>query len=249
MSGFEDHFSEQAQAYAAYRPQYPPALFDYLAALAPDRRLAWDCGTGNGQAARELSRHFQRVYATDASAEQIAQAIPDGRIDYRVERAEEVGLEAGSVDLITVATAVHWFDLEPFYRVVCRVAKPAGILAVWTYHLPRIDPAIDPLLVHYYSGILSGFWPERFRYVDDYYRSLPFPFEEVQPPAFEMQAGWVLDQLAGFLDSWSASRRYLRERGRHPLSLIWQELSQAWGAPDAQRTVRWPLFIRVGRIR
>ena len=248
MTCFEDHFSKQAREYARFRPQYPSELFVYLASISPGRQLAWDCGTGNGQAARELAKHFNRVIATDASSDQIAQAVPHERIDYRVERAEEVSLETGSVDLVTVAIAVHWFDLDPFYQVVRRVGRPDAILAVWMYHLPVIDPSIDQILEHYYADMLAGYWPERFHFLADRYQTLPFPFEELEPPKFEMQANWELGQLVGFLDSWSATRRYQKERGQHPVRIIWQRLSEAWGEPGRQRTIRWPLYLRVGRV-
>lgn len=248
MTTFEDHFSEQAREYAQYRPQYPRELFDYLASIASGRQLAWDCGTGNGQAARELTSRFERVVATDASPEQIAQAPAHERLEYRVARAEEVDLEAGSVDLVTVAMAVHWFDLEPFYQAVRQVVKPNGVLAIWMYHLPVIDPAVDLILTHYYENVLAGYWPERFHYLDEHYRSLPFPFDELKPPEFEIQVEWELDRLAGFLDSWSGTRRYKNEHGRHPLNLIWQGLSEAWGEPDKRRSVRWPLSLRVGQV-
>jgi SAM-dependent methyltransferase len=248
MTAFEDHFSEQAREYAQYRPQYPRGLFDYLVSITPGRHLAWDCGTGNGQAAHELARHFEHVIATDASAEQIAQAAAHERIDYRVARAEEVDLEAGSVDLVTVAMAVHWFDLEPFYQAVRRAAKPGGILAVWMYHLPVIGPEIDKILLHYYGDVLASYWPERFHYLDERYRSLPFPFVELKPPEFEIQVEWELDRLADFLDSWSGTRRYKNERGQHPLNLIWQGLFEAWGEPGKRRSVRWPLYLRVGLV-
>lgn len=248
MTSFEDHFSKQAREYATYRPQYPGELFVYLASISPGHDLAWDCGTGNGQAARELVKHFKRVVATDASADQIALAQAHERIEYRIERAEYVRLEAHSVDLVTVAIAVHWFDLEPFYQAVRRVAVPNGILAVWTYHLAQIDPSIDPILNHYYSVVLAGYWPEGFHYLDERYQTLPFPFEELKPPEFEIQTKWELGQLTGFLDSWSATRRYQEELGQHPLNIIWQELSEAWGEPDQPRTIRWPLYLRVGRV-
>lgn len=248
MNSFEDHFSKQAKEYAHFRPQYPGELFAYLASISPSRQLAWDCGTGNGQAARELTRHFTRVIATDASADQIAQAVAHERIDYRVGRAEEVSLEDHSVDLIAGAQAVHWFDLELFYQTVRRVGSPDGIIAVWTYHLPVITPSIDQILKHYYADVLAGYWPERFHFLEDHYRTLPFPFEEIKPPEFEMQASWELDQLTGFLDTWSGTRRYQEARGQHPLNVIWQQLSESWGEPGQRRTICWPLYLRVGRI-
>ncbi|MCA9906852.1 MAG: class I SAM-dependent methyltransferase, partial [Anaerolineae bacterium] len=243
----EDHFSEQAQDYVRYRPQYPPELFTYLASIAPGRQLAWDCGTGNGQAALSLAEHFDRVIATDASADQITHAAPHPRISYRVERAEDIDLDANSLDLVTVAIAVHWFDFDSFYQAVRRVLKPGGILAVWTYHLPAIEPAIDRLLTRYYGEVLAGYWPERFRYVDARYRTLPFPFTELTPPQLEMQTDWTLTQVAGFLSSWSATRQYVKARQQHPLEAIWPELTDLWGDAEHTRTLHWPLHIRIGR--
>ena len=219
-----------------------------MASIAPGRHLAWDCGTGNGQAARSLARHFDRVIATDASSEQLAHAVPHPNIEYRVERAEDVNLEPGSVDLVTVAIAVHWFDLARFYPAVRRVLVGRGVLAVWTYHLPVIDPSIDGVIERYYRDTLAGYWPARMEYVEHRYRTLPFPFDELTPPEVYMQADWELERLAGFLSSWSATQRYQAEHGQHPVQLIWPELARAWGAPDRRRRVRWPLYLRVGRV-
>lgn len=248
MGGFEDHFSEQAREYASHRPHYPGELFVYLASISPGHNLAWDCGTGNGQAALELARHYKRVVATDASADQIGQAVPHEKIDYRVERVEEVSLEPRSADLVTVATAVHWFDLDAFYQVVRRVSRQDGILAVWMYHLPVIDPSIDPIVEYYYQDVLAGYWPERFHYLAERYQTLPFPFEELKPPEFTMRADWELGRLIGFLDSWSATRRYKKERGENPIANIWEDLFKKWGEYGQQRTIRWPLYLRVGRV-
>jgi SAM-dependent methyltransferase len=245
---FEDHFSNLAQEYARYRPHYPGELFEYLASISPGHDLAWDCGTGSGQAAHGLARHFKRVIATDGSSEQIAQARRHTRIEYRIETAEKTSIETGIADLVTVAVAVHWFDLDLFYREVRRVLKPGGVLAVWGYHLPVIDPAVDQAVRRYYSVVLDGFWPERFHYLDKRYTTLPFPFEELSPPALALQAEWDLDQLTGFLDSWSAVRRYVEMQGRHPLGEIWPEISSAWGEPKRRRAFTWPLFMRVGKM-
>jgi SAM-dependent methyltransferase len=245
--GFEDHFSAHAPDYARYRPCYAADLFEYLAAASPAQELVWDCGTGNGQAAVELAKLFGRVVATDASAGQLAAAFPHERIEYRLERAEETSLEPASVDLVTVAVAVHWFDFEAFYREVRRVLKPGGVVAVWTYHLPVIDAGVDRTLDRYYRQVLAGYWPERIRYLEERYRTLPFPFPELAPPAFEMEAEWDLGQLLGFLHSWSATREYAREQGTNPLKIIWPELSAAWGDAGHKRAIRWPLHLRVGR--
>src|SRR5215212_3897227 len=173
---FEDHFSNQSAQYALHRPQYPDEIYAYLASIVPGHSLAWDCGTGNGQAAIGLAKYFDKVHATDASAEQISRAYPHAKVDYRVEPAEHVSLNASSTDLVTVAVAVHWFDFEEFYREVKRVLKPEGILAVWTYYLTEISPEIDQLVFKYYSEIVKDFWPERIRYLDERYQTIPFPF-------------------------------------------------------------------------
>src|SRR5215212_214493 len=183
---FEDHFSKQSQLYAKYRPNYPEEIYAYLASIAPGRSLAWDCGTGNGQAALGLARYFDRVHATDASAEQISLAYPHENVDYHVEPAEHVSLNDASVDLVTVAVALHWFNFDEFYREVKRVLNPNGVLAAWTYSLTEISPEIDPLIDQYYSEIVGGYWPERIRYLEERYETIPFPFEEITPPTFVM---------------------------------------------------------------
>jgi SAM-dependent methyltransferase len=243
---FRDHFSKQAQTYAQHRPHYPAGLFEYLASLAPARELAWDCGTGNGQAACGLVRHFGRVVATDASAAQINQAQPQERVSYGVGQAERVSLASDRVDMIAVALAVHWFDLERFYQEARRVLKPEGVLAVWTYYLPVIEVEIDRLLTAYYE-MLGDYWPERFHFVDERYQTLPFPFTELSPPTFAMTAEWDLNQIAGFLNSWSATRRYREANGRHPLDEIWPDLTAAWGETGRRRAIEWPMFLRIGK--
>jgi ubiquinone/menaquinone biosynthesis C-methylase UbiE len=244
---FEDHFSKQSQTYAQYRPQYPDEIYAYLASIAPGLSLAWDCGTGNGQAAIGLAKYFDRVHATDASAEQIARAYPHQRVDYRVESAEHVSLSDSSTDLVTVAVAIHWFNFDEFYREVKRVLKSNGVLAAWTYNLTEITPEIDQLIEDYYLGILNGYWPERIRYLEERYETIPFPFEEITPPSFVMEINWNLIQLAGFFDSWSATQRYKADKGHHPLEIIWRKLTDAWGDEKEPRLIRWPLHFRIGR--
>jgi len=244
---FEDNFSAQSKQYAQFRPQYPDVLYEYLASLAPKRSLVWDCGTGNGQAAVSLAKCFLRVYATDASAEQIAHAYPHERVEYHVEPAEQVGLETGSADLVTVAQAVHWFDFDKFYAEVKRVLKPNGFLAVWTYGLPEISPQVDDAIKRIYFDVLSGFWTERIRYVEEQYRTLPFPFEEVTPPVFAMETTWDRNQLMGFLDSWSATQKYRQQKGRHPLEGVWDDVVDDWQHEIEKRLVRWNLHFRIGR--
>ena len=245
---FHDHFSKQAEDYAEYRPAYPAALFDYLASITPATERAWDCGTGNGQAALALADRFRRVIATDASAEQIENAFPHHRIEYRVERAEQTTIKSESMDLITVGTAVHWFDFDAFYEEVRRAGKARAVLAVWTYFFPIIEPAVDQWLVQFYRETLDGYWPERMRYLEAHYRTLPFPFREIEPPAFHIKAEWDLHNLLGFIASWSATRKYIEENGQCTLNEVFGELHAKWGDEHRIREIRWPLYFRVGRL-
>jgi SAM-dependent methyltransferase len=248
MRAFEDHFSRRSDIYAQNRPGYPKELYTFLASLVPHRRLAWDCGTGNGQAALDLAEYFDRVIATDASADQIAHASRHPRVDYKVTRSEASGLESRSTALVTAAVSVHWFDLDLFYAEVRRVLSPGGLLAVWCYSLPTTEPRIDLILERYFREILFGYWPERFRYVYEQYRTLPFPLKELTVPRMTMESNWNLAQLLGFLESWSGTANFEKEKGHSPVELIRADLRDVWGAESALRPLRWNLFIRLGQV-
>ncbi len=243
---FPDYFSQQASDYARYRPVYPPALYEYLASLTLDHDCAWDVGTGNGQAAIGLAGHYQAVIATDPSEQQIALATPNERVRYRVATAEHSPIEDGSIDLVTVALAVHWFNLDRFYAEVKRVLKPEGILAVWCYNLTEITPRVDAVMYSYYHVVLGKFWPPQIHWVDEHYRTLPFPFTEIPAPELAVEATWSLADLFGYLSSWSAAQKYKEAWGADPLDAKRAEFEAAWGAAATQ-AVRWALYLRVGR--
>lgn len=242
-------FARQAASYARYRPRYPDALFAFLAEAAPARTRAWDCGTGSGQAAVSLAAHFAHVIATDASAEQLAHATPHPRVEYRVAPAEASGLDMDSVDLVTVAQALHWFDFHGFYAEVRRVLRPGGLLAAWCYYLNQITPAIDSVLRHYYHEVVGPYWSPRVQHVQARYKTLPFPFEEIAAPTFVGETTWTLADALGYLESWSARQEYLRVRGADPLDEIREALAAAWGDAARPRPVRWPLSMRLGLWR
>jgi SAM-dependent methyltransferase len=245
---FQDHFSEQAKQYAKHRPRYPKEIYDYLTSLASSKQLAWDAGTGSGQVAVALTGYFQQVIATDASTDQIENAFQHEQIDYRIEPAEKTSIKSKSIDLVTVGTAVHWFELEAFYKEVQRVCKPNAVVAVWVYNLPTIEANVDKILDRFTNVILKPCWPERLHYLFEQYRTLPFPFEEITPPKFTMETKWNLDDLIGFLSSWSAIPIYLRAEGVHPLDKILNELKESWGDLSQQKLVKWPLYFRIGKI-
>lgn len=247
MSGFKDHFSSASDRYAAYRPDYPAALFAWLAGLCGERDLAWDCATGSGQAALGLAPHFRRVVATDASAEQIRHAEPHPLIDYRVAPAEASGLAGCSADLVTVAQAAHWFDLPRFHAEAARVLKPGGAIALWGYGRMVLPGEMDALLRRFYAETVGPYWPTERALIDDAYRSLDFPFAEIQPPPFAIEVEWTLPRLMDYLSTWSSVTRYRAAQGRDPLPALMAELAPGWGDPATARKLQWPLFLRVGR--
>jgi len=244
---FKNHFSKQAADYAKFRPRYPRELFEYLRSTAPSQELAWDCATGNGQAAVQLAELFDHVIATDASERQIANAESHNRVDYRVAPAEASGIESGTIDLIVVAQALHWFDLPRFYDEVRRVSKDRGVLAASAYKLFHITPEIDQLVNdRYYDKVVGPFWPPERALVEKF-DELPFPFPEIKTPSFEMTAEWDLEHLVGYLRSWSATQRFITANNRDPLEEIDGELHAAWGKPQQVRHVVWPFTLRAGR--
>lgn len=244
---FKDHFSAHAGEYAKYRPHYPAALFAKLAAVAPGRNLAWDCATGNGQAALALAEHFDRIIATDASAEQIGHAVPHAKIDYRVAAAERSALTSESADLITVGQALHWFDLANFYAEAKRVLKPQGVIAAWCYSSRITSAEIDAVIDRFYHDIVGPYWPPERALVDDGYRALEFPFEPIAFGDFQAAVEWNLEGLLGYLGTWSASRRYLAQKQSDPRDEIESDLRAAWGDVNIRRRIAWPLHLLVGR--
>ncbi len=243
---FKDHFSKQAADYAIFRPAYPQELFAYLGTIAPSRQLAWDCGTGNGQAAVGLASEFDRVIATDASEKQIANAQPHEHVEYRVAPAENSGIESETIDLIMVAQALHWLDLDRFHAEARRVLKPDGVLAASAYNLLRIEPAIDEIANRYYYEVVGPFWPPERQFVERF-ADLPFPLDEIDAPKFEMTAQWSLEHLLGYLRTWSSTQRFIAAKGTDPLDQITNDLRSAWGKPQRTRSISWPLVVRIGR--
>ena len=214
----------------------------------PRPKLAWDCATGNGQAARGIASYFERVIATDASAGQIAHAMPVSNVEYRVATAESSGLDARSVDLVTVAQALHWLNHDRFYAEVRRVARQDAVIAAWCYGHCHAGADVETLLRDFEEGTVGAYWHPERKWVIDNYRTIPFPFDEVTPPSLELRVRWSLSQLGEYISSWSAVARYRRERGDDPVPVLLKRIAMHWGSPDHIREVTWPLGIRVGRV-
>jgi SAM-dependent methyltransferase len=248
IANFKDHFSSSSSDYAAHRPTYPMELVDTLAELSPAQERALDCGCGTGQLSVLLARRFREVIATDASAAQIEQAEPWDGVHYRVALAEDSGLPDDSVDLITVAQAAHWLDLDKFYAEACRVARARAVIALVTYGVLQMEGDVDLHIQRFYYETIAPYWPPERRHVEDGYRSLPFPFEEIAIPQFAIVLSWRLEDLVGYLRTWSAVKAAERALGSNPVDALEEALRKDWGGAAVERRVSWPLSVRAGYI-
>jgi SAM-dependent methyltransferase len=222
-------------------------MIEFLARLAPARAVAWDCGTGSGQAAVQLASHFARVVASDASESQLAQAAPHPHVEYRQAPAESSGLDAASVDLVTVAQALHWFPVDRFYAEVERVLVPGGVLAVWTYSLARVSPDIDALVDDFYSRRVGKYWPAERRHVESNYTTLPFPFPELHTGAWAAEANLDRNAFLGYVSTWSAVSRCVAAEQVDPVAELERALDAAWPEAEQRCRVLWPIGLRAGR--
>lgn len=242
----KDNFSKSAEYYANYRPLYPTPLYEYIMNLCEHKVAAWDCGTGNGQVAMELSKYFQRVYATDISEEQIQNAFWDDKISYNVEAVESCTSSDRSFDLIVAAQSIHWFNFDQFYTQVRRTLRPKGLIAIIGYDLIQIDEPMNSIISDLYLNILGPYWDQERKYLDEKYQTIPFPFNEIESPSFTIELEWSLEQLIGYLQSWSAVQHYITEKKVNPIQEIQQKLAKAWGK-DKKKKIEFPVFLRLGK--
>jgi hypothetical protein len=243
------HFNQQASNYLLFRPHYPSTLFNYLFTLVDNYNCAWDCGTGNGQAAVALAKRFDQVVATDISQAQLAVAPKHKNIQYLCCPAENTSIRAHSIDLVTIAQALHWFNFDLFYNEVRRVCKPTSIIAAWCYSLGKFDTEIDKIINKLYFDILGDeYWPSERHYVDDEYLSIPFPFVKITTPDFVIEKKLDFAQLIGYLNTWSAVKEYQTRKQTNPINLIFKELESVWSEPQRSYLMRWPLHLLVGKL-
>lgn len=245
-----DLFSKQANLYSRYRPQYPEKLYKFLMLHCIHKELAWDCATGNGQAAVDLAKFFRKVIATDLSEKQIKSAVKVSNVDYRVLKAEEsLDVQDHSIDLITVAQALHWFDLDKFYAEVTRLLRPAGLFATWAYafHAP-IHPKIDLILNDFYFNTLGPFWSKNNKLIFDDYRKLNFPFREIPTPEINLEVDWSLEDLIGYFKTWSSTQLFIDKNQVDPTIELHEKISAHWGKDDEKKVLSWHLVFKVGKV-
>jgi SAM-dependent methyltransferase len=245
---FADHFSRLSSRYAVYRPRYPAGLFDTIAASCARRGRVWDCATGSGQAAVPLAARFDTVVASDASRRQLGSAKPHPRVRYVAGLAESAPIRDQWADAVTVAQALHWLDLAPFYAEVRRVLGPGGLFVAWTYGVQRVgDGPIDAVLDDFYGVVLGGYWAPERRLVETGYRTLDFPFDELALASPAMTADWTLPELLGYVSTWSAVAKYKDVTGVDPMPELGARLEPLWGDAAWRRHVEWPITVRAGR--
>jgi ubiquinone/menaquinone biosynthesis C-methylase UbiE len=243
----KDNFSTLSDIYVKYRPTYPQELFDFILNYVKNKQAAWDCGTGNGQAAKELARYFEKVFATDISQKQIDKAYQASNIFYSVQPAEQTNFPDDTFDLITISQALHWFQFDKFYAEVKRVAKPGAWIAAWTYTLPGISPAIDELINHHHYNRLGKYWDNERKYVDDNYTTLSFPFSEIQTPVFTIQLEWTLKELEGYLNSWSGLQKFIAANQFNPVDELIKQIQPYW--EKEKMKIVFPVYLRMGQIK
>lgn len=240
----KDRFSENSSEYAKYRPDYPADMYRFIESLVQQRNVAWDCATGTGKVAIELANAFNRVEASDISRQQLHNAPKAPNINYSQQSAENADFPEDHFDLITVAQAIHWFDIHRFYPTAKRCLKPGGILAIIGYGLLESNKETDDLTGYLYKQILEPYWDDERRYIEEEYKTLPFPFDEVSTPEFTSEHSWDFEHLAGYLKTWSAVKKYEEDKGHNPVDAISEDLKKAFGE---RGIVRFPILLRVGK--
>lgn len=243
----KDNFSSQSDQYAKYRPTYPAEFFNYLNSIIPRKQNAWDCGTGNGQVAYELAKIFDNVFATDISQSQIDNALQADNISYSVQPAESTHFNNNLFDLVIVAQAIHWFDFDRFYAEARRTAKEHALFCVIGYGRIQISETIDALITNFYTSVIGKYWDKERRYVDEDYKTIPFPFDEIQTPRFQNRHQWSLEHLIGYLNTWSAVKHFIKKNGYNPVEQLRPEIELYWGNA-AEKEVVFPLLLRVGKV-
>src|SRR5436190_23107769 len=244
----KDLFSKQSDLYARYRPTYPKELYEYILSFVKEKNTAWDCATGNGQAAVVLADHFKKVIATDISAAQIEKATLKDNIEYLVCPAESTPFEENTFDLVTVAQAYHWIKWKEFKKEVTRVCKPGAIIAIWTYYRNTTsDKKMDDAVYSFYENITKPYWDYERKYVEELYATVEFDYELLPVKQFETILTWQREDMIGYISSWSAIQKYIKTNGHSPIPIIEEELNKFWPEGEVKK-VNFHIYLKLGRI-
>ena len=244
----KDNFSVRSDNYARYRPQYPPELYEFINSNVQAKENAWDCGTGNGQVASVLAVWYKNVYASDISAQQIENAISKSNIFYSLQPAEETNFKSNFFDLIVVAQAIHWFDFDRFFSEVIRTARKNALFCAVGYGLMKISEDIDKLVLEFHDETVGPYWDVERKYIDSCYKTIPFPFEELQVPDFFNTLSWTKEHFMSYIRTWSAVKHFIRQEGTDPTTQLYDDLDKIW-KDDEIKMIKLPVFMRAGRIK
>lgn len=241
----KDYFSGHSKLYATFRPTYPDALYSFLFRYVKNFDSVWDCATGNGQVAQVLAKRFKTVHASDISQQQLDQAVQGNNIIYSIQKAEQTTFPDNQFDLITVGQAMHWFDLEKFYAEVNRVAKKDAVLAVWGYAVCSVNTEIDKHFDHFYNHIVGPYWDNARRIVEEEYQNVSFPFKQIETPKFFIRVEWTLQEFTGYLSTWSATQKFIKEKNFDPVPEVTEVLRPLW---EGKKIVSFPVFMKLGTV-
>ena len=244
----KDLFSKQSDLYARFRPTYPKELYDYILSFVREQNIAWDCATGNGQAAVALADHFKKVIATDISAAQIEKATLKKNIEYIVGPAESTPFQENTFDLVTVAQAYHWIKWKEFKKEVTRVCKPGAVIAIWTYNRNKIgDKKIDDAIFSFYENVTKPYWDYERKYVEDLYETVQFDYELLPVIQFETTLNWQREDMIGYISSWSAIQKFIKANGHSPVPIVEKEINKLWREGEVKK-VTFPIYLKLGRV-
>jgi len=244
----KDLFSKQSDLYARFRPTYPKELYDYILSFVNEKDIAWDCATGNGQAAVVLADYFKKVIATDISDAQIEKAIKKENIEYLVCPAESTPFAENTFDLVTVAQAYHWIKWDEFRKEATRVCKPDAVIAIWTYNRNKIgDKKIDDAIFSFYENVTKPYWDYERKYVEELYETVEFDYELLPVKQFETTLNWQREDMIGYISSWSAIQKYIKANGHSPIPIIKEEINKLWPEGEVKK-VTFPIYLKLGRV-
>ena len=244
----KDLFSNQSDLYARYRPTYPKELFEYIVSFVKEKNVAWDCATGNGQAAVVLADHFKKVFATDISAAQIDKAVKKENIEYSVCPAESTPFADNTFDLVTVAQAYHWIKWSAFKEEVTRICKPNAVIAIWTYY-DRVtdDEKVDNAVRDFYENITKPYWDYERKYVEQKYSTVEFDYDLLPVKDFETVLYWKREDLLGYVSTWSAIQKFIKANGHSPVPILEEEINKLWPEGETKKVV-FPIYLKLGRV-
>lgn len=247
MTENRNTFGLAAGDYRSFRPTYPDNLFRFLVSLCQSTGSALDCATGSGQAAADLAKYFDRVAAFDSSQAQVDAAGTDPIIEYRVGTAEALPFADEKFDLVTVAQAAHWFDLQSFYERLRGVVKPSSVIAIWGYSYCKVDTQVDAIVAAQLLKPIEPYWAEGNRVIMEKYRTIYFPFSEVRWPGFSARYAWTRAAFVNYMRTWSAYKRYVADKNLDPMPGLDAALAVLWPEGES-RPVTFELVGRIGRF-